>query len=82
VPVEDDDGRRAIDEILDTILADDRRSWQLSPDGRWHRTERLTGAEGTVDAQQLFKIAATARAREGAAARRPHAGTGSLEPWA
>ena len=82
VPVDDPDAQRALDEILEVMLADDRRSWQLDDDGAWHRTERLTGVEGRVDAQQVFKTEATARARDAAAARRPHAGSGSLEPWA
>jgi len=82
VRVEDAEATRTLDEILETMLADDRRSWQLASDGRWHRTEKITGKEGSLDAQQLFKAAATLRAREAAAARRSHSGTGSLEPWA
>jgi polyphosphate kinase len=81
VPIEDIEGQRAIDDILETMLADDRRSWQLEDDGRWQRTERLAGTPGTVDAQQLFKAAATWRARDGLAVRRPQAAA-SLEPWA
>ena len=82
VPVDDPDARRTLDEILNTMLADDRRSWQLADDGKWRRTEQLTGVDGTVDAQQVFRSVATSRARDAAAARRPHAGSGSLEPWA
>jgi hypothetical protein len=64
------------------MLADDRRSWALDSDGRWHRVEELRGLPGTVDAQQRFKELALQRAAQGVAPRRPHAGLGSLEPWA
>jgi len=82
VPIEDLEARRLLDEILHTMLADDRRSWSLSSDGRWQRVERLVGAPGELDAQQRFKVLAQLRAAEGAVPHRPHAGLGSLEPWA
>jgi polyphosphate kinase len=81
VPIEDPEAQHAIDDILETMLADDRRSWRLGDDGRWQRTERLTGRPGAIDAQQLFKDAAILRARDGLVARGPHAAA-SLEPWA
>jgi polyphosphate kinase len=82
VPVEDPEARRALDEILAVLLSDDRRSWSLASDGRWERVERLAGAAGTRDAQQLLKAIAIRRSEEAAAPHRPHAGLGSLEPWA
>ncbi len=39
VPVEDLDARARLAEIIDLMLADDRRSWQLQPDATWVRTE-------------------------------------------
>src|SRR4029077_16412391 len=39
VPVEDNDAKTRIAEIIDLMLADDRRSWQLLPDASWVRTE-------------------------------------------
>ena len=81
-PIDDTEARVEIDEILRAMLADDRRSWILSDDGRWHRTERITGVPGTVDSQQLARTRAARRSEEGAAPRRAHAGLGSLEPWA
>ncbi|HJP88347.1 MAG TPA: polyphosphate kinase 1 [Candidatus Limnocylindrales bacterium] len=82
VPVDDPEARAEIDEILRLLLADDRRSWVLSDDGRWERTERLTGVPGTIDAQQQLKARAARRAFEATTPRRAHAGLGSLEPWA
>jgi polyphosphate kinase len=82
VPVDDLDARAEIDETLRLLLADDRRSWVLSDDGRWQRIERLTGVPGTIDAQQLLKARAARRTLDATAPRRAHAGLGSLEPWA
>jgi polyphosphate kinase len=82
VPVEDPEARTEIDEILRLLLVDDRRSWQLSADGRWQRTERLNGAPGSVDAQQLLRARAVERSEAAVAPHRAHAGLGSLEPWA
>jgi polyphosphate kinase len=49
VPVEDLEARLRLAEILETMLHDDRRSWQLGSDGRWRRTEDVEGREGTID---------------------------------
>ena len=49
VPVEDLEARLRLAEILETMLHDDRRSWQLGSDGRWRRTEDIEGREGTID---------------------------------
>ena len=49
VPVEDLEARLRLAEILETMLHDDRRSWQLGADGRWRRTEEIEGREGTID---------------------------------
>ena len=43
VPVEDHDAEARIAEIIEIMLADDRRSWQLQPDATWLRTEELEG---------------------------------------
>jgi polyphosphate kinase len=82
VPIDDPEAQRLIDETLLTLLADDRRSWALSSDGKWQRVERLRGANGTTDAQQEMKVSATRRSLEGTPQHRPHAGLGQLEPWA
>ena len=41
VPVEDGEARARIAEVIATMLADDRRSWQLGADAVWRRTEEL-----------------------------------------
>jgi polyphosphate kinase len=82
VPVDDAEARRLLDEILSTMLADDRRAWELASDGKWRRVEDVRGVEGTIDAQQLLKVAALQRSSDATGPRRPHAGLGSLEPWA
>jgi polyphosphate kinase len=82
VPIDDPEARRELDEIIATLLADDRRAWSLAPDGRWQRVERLEGKPGELDAQQRFKVLAQLRSIDATAPHRPHAGLGSLEPWA
>jgi polyphosphate kinase len=82
VPIDDTEARAELDEILRITLADDRRSWLLASDGRWQRSERLAGVNGTVDAQLLLKARAAERSLAAAEPHRAHAGLGSLEPWA
>src|SRR6476619_1156628 len=53
--VEDCEARTRISEIIDLMLADDRRSWQLQPDARWVRTEVIDGEPGTVDTFETLK---------------------------
>jgi polyphosphate kinase len=54
-PVDDAAARARIEEIVQTLLADDRRSWQLGADAVWRRTEELLGREGCVDTFELLK---------------------------
>ena len=83
VPVEDPDAAERMRAIMEVMLADDRRSWQLLPDGTYHRTEELNGIDGTVDTFETLQAAAIASAAPAASApRRPHAGIGSLDPRA
>ena len=83
VPIEDPDARRRIDAVLDVMMADDRRSWQLLCDGVYHRTEEINGAAGTIDTfEELKKRAIETAAAATAEPRRPHAGAGSLDPRA
>jgi polyphosphate kinase len=61
VPVEDLEARLRLAEILETMLHDDRRSWQLGPDGTWRRTEEIEGREGTIDTfARLKRLAVSA----------------------
>ena len=83
VPIEDPEARARIEAILDVMLADDRRSWQLGADGAYHRTEELTGVTGTIDTFETLKEQATQMAAATLATpHRPRAGSGSLDPRA
>jgi polyphosphate kinase len=82
VPVQDGEAQRRIAEVVEVMLADDRRSWQLQPDGRWVRTEELIGRPGSVDTFATLKERALESGSVALAPHRPHAGTGSLDPRA
>jgi polyphosphate kinase len=82
VPVEDPDARNQLASIVELMLADDRRSWQLLPDRSWKRTEELEGREGTIDTFEVLKERALASADQAHLPHRPHAGAGSLDPRA
>jgi polyphosphate kinase len=83
VPIEDPDARARIDAVLEVMLADDRRSWQLGADGKYRRTEELTGTAGTIDTFETLKEQAVEMASDALVApHRPHAGMGSLDPRA
>jgi polyphosphate kinase len=62
VPVEDNEARGRLEEFVDLLMADDRRSWQLMSDGRWRRTEEIQGTPGTIDTHAELKNRATATA--------------------
>ena len=83
VPIEDLEARARIESVLEIMLADDRRSWQLGGDGVYRRTEDLNGRPGTIDTFETLKerVAQSAVA-EMAEPHRPHAGMGSLDPRA
>jgi len=68
--------------ILEVMLADDRRSWQLQPDASWVRTETLEGRDGTIDTFEVMKEEALRHGGVIAAPRRAGSGTGSLDPRA
>ena len=83
VPIEDPEARARIDAVLEVMLADDRRSWQLGADGAYRRTEDLNGRPGTIVTFETLKERAThMAAAEVVAPHRPHAGMGSLDPRA
>jgi len=81
VPIDDPDARAELDVILETMLADDRRSWTLGPDGSWMRIDVLNGIPGTLDTHRILRERSLERVAA-ASPRRPHAVAGSLEPWA
>jgi polyphosphate kinase len=82
VPVEDSDARAKIAEMIEIMLEDDRRSWQLGPNATWRRTEEILGREGTCDTHEELKARALATSTVATAPRRPGAGVGSLDPRA
>ncbi|MEW6225487.1 MAG: polyphosphate kinase 1 [Chloroflexota bacterium] len=81
-PVEDHEAQARLARVVDVMLADDRRSWQLRADGRWVRTEIAQSAEGTFDTFATLKEDATIAAALADVPRRPHAGHGSMDPRA
>jgi len=82
VPVDDAEASERIRQIVDTMLADDRRSWQLGADAQWRRTEEIAGEAGTIDTFEAFKVAAIDALQAATAPHRPGAGSGSLDPRA
>jgi polyphosphate kinase len=82
VPVEDLEARLRLAEILETLLRDDRRSWQLETSGRWRRTEEIEQREGTIDTFMHLKALAVASTEEEEEPmpRRVRAGRGSMDP--
>ena len=61
MPVEDHDAGIRLAGIVDLMMADDRRSWQLQPDATWIRTEVINGQPGTIDTFEVLKEDALAR---------------------
>jgi polyphosphate kinase len=81
-PVEDHEAQARLARILEVLLADDRRSWQLGADGRWARTEVLESREGTVETFAVLKEDAATASALADIPRRPHANAGSMDPRA
>jgi polyphosphate kinase len=82
VPVEDLEARDRIRSVLDLMLSDDRRSWQMRPDGAYIRAEEIVGRAGVVDTFEILKERANEISASAVVPRRPHAGHGSLDPRA
>jgi polyphosphate kinase len=81
-PVEDHEAQARLARIIEVLLADDRRSWQLGADGRWARTEVLDSREGTVETFAVLKEDAANASALADIPRRPHANAGSMDPRA
>jgi polyphosphate kinase len=80
-PVEDHEAQARLGRIIEVMLADDRRSWRLSGDGRWQRVEVLESREGSVETFSVLKEDA-AQAALSAEASRSHGPAGSMDPRA
>jgi polyphosphate kinase len=81
-PVEDAEARAKLSRIIDVMLADDRRSWQLGPDATWTRTEVLEGREGTCDTFATLKEDALAQITTPVGTQAPTPVIASLDPRA
>jgi polyphosphate kinase len=81
-PVEDHEAQARLARIIEVLLADDRRSWQLGADGRWARTEVIESREGTVETFAVLKEDAATASSLADIPRRPHANAGSMDPRA
>jgi len=81
-PVEDREAQARLARIVEVMLADDRRSWQLGSDGRWTRLEVIESREGTVETFAVLKDDAASAHAQADVPRRPHAQAGSMDPRA
>jgi polyphosphate kinase len=81
-PVEDHEAQARLARIIEVMLADDRRSWQLLADGRWVRTEVLQSVDGSTDTFAVLKDDAATMVALADVPRRPHANVGSMDPRA
>jgi len=81
-PVEDHGAQARMARIIEVMLADDRRSWQLLSDGHWLRTEVVEAREGTVDTFAVLKEDAAMAAMGPEDPTRPQASAGSMDPRA
>jgi len=64
-PIRDPVIRARLDRILEVLVDDDRRAWQLGADERWRRVETLTAAPRGVDTFAELKRDAVASAVAG-----------------
>ena len=53
-PVTDPDSQARLRAIIEVMLADDRRAWQLGNDDRWRRVEETTTDARDVDTFETF----------------------------
>jgi polyphosphate kinase len=81
-PIEDQEAQSRLSRIIEVMLADDRRSWQLKPDGTWVRTEVLQSVDGSVDTFAVLKEDAATAAALNSVPRLPGSGVGSMDPRA
>jgi polyphosphate kinase len=80
VPIDDLEARDRIEKLIAVLLADDRRSWQLCPDGVYRRTEELNAAAGTIDTFETLAAQAMAAASRPIEPPPPGPGRRSFDP--
>ncbi len=81
-PVEDLALQARLARIIEVMLADDRRSWQLQSDGRWLRSEVIESREGTIDTFAVLKEDAESAAAAPLDPVHAQLPTGSMDPRA
>jgi polyphosphate kinase len=81
-PVEDLGLQAKLARIIEVMMADDRRSWQLQPDGRWLRTEVVESRAGTVDTFLTLKDEAASQSLLANEPSHPQVMVGSMDPRA
>jgi polyphosphate kinase len=59
-PVDDEASRARLGAIVDAMLADDRRAWQLSHDDRWRRVEEIVENPSGMDTFETMMALAQA----------------------
>jgi polyphosphate kinase len=65
-PVADPDSQTRLRTIIEVMLADDRRAWQLGTDDRWRRVEAIVEQPRGVDTfETLMTLARAASAPQG-----------------
>jgi polyphosphate kinase len=57
-PVSDADSMAKLRGIIETMLADDRRAWQLDSADRWQRVEDIVGRSGSIDTFEMMTAVA------------------------
>jgi polyphosphate kinase len=53
-PVTDPESQARLRMILEVMLVDDRRAWQLGSDDRWRRVEETTTEPRNIDTFETF----------------------------
>jgi polyphosphate kinase len=81
VPVDDPEAQTRLGRVIEVMLADDRRSWLLRPDGSWIRTEVAQSREGTIETFAVLTEDAVASAASTGSAPQ-QIPSGSLDPRA
>jgi polyphosphate kinase len=81
-PVEDHGLQARLARIIEVMLADDRRSWQLQPDGAWVRTEVVESRAGSVETFAVLKDDAAAASAPPPEPARLQPASGSMDPRA
>ncbi len=81
-PVEDLEAQARMAEIIEVMLADDRRSWVLGTDARWRRVEEIRSAAGSIDTFATLKARALTAVQQSQQPRRLALPVGSMDPRA